>query len=66
MAAEATPPSPGSAGADHRLETWLFPELDGWQRSVALYLYYLAVVIALLVIYGWGDFTTAPFVYQGF
>ena len=42
------------------------PAVHGWVRSVALYLYYLAVIITLLLIYGRGDFTTAPFVYQGF
>ena len=54
------------AGADHRIERLFFPQLKGWPRSVALYLYYLGIIVALLLIYGRGDFTTAPFVYQGF
>ena len=29
-------------------------------RATALFLYYLGIIIALLVIYGRGDFTTAP------
>ena len=63
----AVPPTPGrSAGADHRIEEFLFPKLDGWRRGVTLYLYYLAILVALLLIYGRGDFTVAPFVYQGF
>ena len=35
-------------------------------RGVALFFYYLGIILALLLIYGRGDFTTAPFVYQGF
>ena len=44
----------------------MFPPLLGWKRLVALFFYYLAVIIALMLIYGRGDFTTAPFIYQGF
>ena len=61
----AHPPRKPS-GVDHRLEDLLFPALLGWKRSVALFLYYLLIIIALLLIYGRGDFTTAPFIYQGF
>ena len=53
-------------GADHRLENLLFPQWHGWPRYLALYVYYLGIIVALLLIYGRGDFTTAPFVYQGF
>jgi len=35
-------------------------------HRVLLVLYYLAVILALIVIYGRGDFRTPPFVYQGF
>jgi hypothetical protein len=35
-------------------------------HSVLLIVYYLAVILALIVIYGRGDFSTPPFVYQGF
>jgi hypothetical protein len=33
---------------------------------VLLALYYFAVVVALILMYGRGDFSTPPFVYQGF
>lgn len=29
-------------------------------------IYYLAVILILIVMYGRGDFHTPPFVYQGF
>jgi hypothetical protein len=29
-------------------------------------LYYFAIVVALILMYGRGDFSTPPFVYQGF
>ena len=35
-------------------------------RQVALALYYAAIVVALLVLYGGGNFSAPPFVYQGF
>lgn len=44
----------------------MFPPLAGWKRSVLLFFYYLAIIIALMIIYGRGDFRTAPFIYQGF
>jgi hypothetical protein len=31
-----------------------------------LILYYLAVITALIIMYGKGDFSTPPFVYQAF
>jgi hypothetical protein len=37
-----------------------------WLRGVALVLYYLAILLALIVMYGKGDFSTPPFIYQGF
>ena len=33
---------------------------------VLLILYYFAVIAGLIVMYGRGDFSTPPFVYQGF
>jgi hypothetical protein len=36
------------------------------QDRVLLVLYYFAVVVALILMYGRGDFSTPPFVYQGF
>lgn len=35
-------------------------------RAIVCFLYYLVIIVALLWIYGRGDFVTAPFVYQGF
>ena len=35
-------------------------------RQVLLILYYFAVIAGLIVMYGRGDFSTPPFVYQGF
>ena len=34
--------------------------------AIGLFLYYFAIIILLLWIYGRGDTPTAPFVYQGF
>lgn len=39
---------------------------DPWVRGVLLAVYYLAILIGLLLLYGRGDFSTPPFVYQGF
>ncbi len=38
------------------------PEL----KRLALFLYYLALVLTLVFLYGRGDFSTPPFVYQEF
>jgi D-Ala-teichoic acid biosynthesis protein len=35
-------------------------------RVIGLTLYYLAIILALIVMYGRGDFSTPPFIYQGF
>ena len=35
-------------------------------RTFGFFVYYLAIIILLLWIYGRGDTPTAPFVYQGF
>jgi hypothetical protein len=35
-------------------------------RSALLTLYYLAIIAGLIWMYGKGDFSTPPFVYQGF
>jgi hypothetical protein len=35
-------------------------------RVVGLTLYYLAIIASLILLYGRGDFSTPPFVYQGF
>jgi hypothetical protein len=35
-------------------------------HHVLLILYYFAIILALILMYGRGDFSTPPFVYQGF
>ncbi len=35
-------------------------------RTLLLVLYYLLIIAGLLILYGKGDFSTPPFVYQGF
>lgn len=35
-------------------------------RSLGLLLYYLAITLTLIFMYGRGDFSTPPFVYQEF
>jgi hypothetical protein len=35
-------------------------------HRVLLILYYFGIIAGLIVIYGRGDFSTPPFIYQGF
>ncbi len=35
-------------------------------RVIALTLYYLAIILGLILLYGKGDFSTPSFIYQGF
>ena len=35
-------------------------------RFVTLTIYYLAILVALVALYGQGDFSTPPFIYQSF
>ena len=37
-----------------------------WIRLIALTVYYLAILVGLIALYGRGDFSTPPFVYQNF
>jgi hypothetical protein len=37
-----------------------------WLRGLGLTLYYLAIVVGLILLYGRRHFPTPPFVYQGF
>jgi len=39
---------------------------DPWVRLAALTFYYLAIILGLILMYGKGDFSTPPFIYQGF
>ena len=38
----------------------------GWVRLAALIVYYLAILIILVLMYGRGNFNAPPFIYQGF
>ncbi len=46
--------------------------LDRWKdahprtRVIVLTMYYLAIIVGLIALYGRGDFSTPSFVYQGF
>jgi hypothetical protein len=44
--------------------TWL--KRHSTAHRALLILYYLAVILILIAMYGRGDFRTPPFVYQGF
>jgi hypothetical protein len=37
-----------------------------WVRFVALTIYYLGILAGLVALYGQGDFSTPPFIYQNF
>jgi hypothetical protein len=37
-----------------------------WPRFILLTLYYLGIIFGLIALYGRGDFSTPPFIYQGF
>jgi D-Ala-teichoic acid biosynthesis protein len=37
-----------------------------WLRFVTLTIYYLAILVALVALYGQGNFSTPPFIYQNF
>jgi hypothetical protein len=55
-----------SAMFDEQLQLLATLWAKSWVRSIALTLYYLAILFGLILIYGQGDFSTPPFVYQGF
>lgn len=46
------------------VQAWL--EAHPRTRTAFLTLYYLAIIAGLIAIYGRGDFSTPPFVYQEF
>ena len=37
-----------------------------WGRGILLLLYYLAIIVGLILMYGKGDFTAPKFIYQEF
>ena len=45
------------------LKEWL---AQPWVRFVTLTLYYLGILVGLVALYGQGDFSTPPFIYQNF
>jgi hypothetical protein len=55
-----------SAMFDRQLQLLAAVWAKSWVRSIALTLYYLAILFGLILLYGQGDFSTPPFVYQGF
>ncbi len=49
----------------------LLPIVRTWSanarlRVILLFLYYLAIILGLVLLYGRGNFSTPPFIYQGF
>ena len=44
----------------------LWAEAHPRTRFALLTMYYLAIIAALILLYGRGDFSTPPFVYQEF
>lgn len=58
--------APASKPPLRTLESFLRLPGEPWVRLGICFLYYLAIVVMLLLLYGRGDFVTAPFVYQGF
>jgi hypothetical protein len=62
-------PAPAPAKAPWSVPGWeIYQRLarNPWLRFVVLTLYYLAIIATLVVMYGRGDFSTPPFIYQGF
>jgi hypothetical protein len=46
-----------------RLSEWF---ARPWVRFVALTIYYLGILVGLIALYGAGDFSSPPFIYQNF
>jgi hypothetical protein len=49
---------------DHALLNKWFAQ--PWVRFVALTIYYLGILVGLVALYGAGEFSTPPFIYQNF
>ncbi len=51
-----------------KLSMHFFTEIyaNSWVKTILLVLYYLAILIGLVILYGKGNFKPAPFIYQGF
>jgi hypothetical protein len=48
---------------DNKWKRWF---AKPWVRFVALTMYYLGILVGLIALYGQGDFSTPPFIYQNF
>ena len=51
--------------SQYSVQSWK-PFARPWFRFAALSLYYLAILVALFVLYGKGNFSTPEFIYQNF
>jgi hypothetical protein len=57
--------SPGDEGhGDHVPSSRRFAR--SWIRFLALTIYYLGILVTLIALYGQGNFSTPPFIYQNF
>ena len=45
---------------------WKHRFAQPWVKVVTLTIYYLGILVALVALYGQGNFSTPPFVYQNF
>ncbi len=52
--------------AHNRHALWRERLAQPWLRFVALTIYYLGILVALAALYGQGNFSTPPFIYQNF
>ena len=50
----------------HLIRSIMTSFANPWVHSILLFLYYLAIIIGLLLLYGKGDFSTPRFIYQEF
>ncbi len=50
----------------HRMRSINIFFANPWVRGILLTLYYLAIIVGLILMYGKGGFSTPPFIYQGF
>jgi hypothetical protein len=54
----------GQAHQDHASSNDRFAQ--PWLRFAILTIYYLGILVALFALYGQGNFSTPPFIYQNF
>jgi hypothetical protein len=47
-------------------DLWSHRFAQPWLRFAALTIYYLGILVALFALYGQGNFSTPPFIYQNF